>query len=1226
MQAQRSTAIKKWHILLFAAVLSILFVLGGYLYYRYQEEDIRRNNHRVLSTIGEMKANQLAWWYEDEIYDAAVFSRNPMFGRFVDEWLTSGSVADRTNLIDLLDVTADSHSYENILITDPRGELILSYDPDVVEIDSIVIASVLRAANEREIISTDLYKSSIHQKIYIDFLAPVVADQEEPIAVLVLRMDPNEYLYPYIRSWPVPTETAESIIFRRENDSVLFLNELRHKDDAVLRLRFPLTQTDIPAVQAVLGYRGIFAGKDYRGVEVLADVRSIPGTPWFIVSKIDKNEIYTELYFRAGVIISFVFLLILLLGAGLAYIYSNRQRNIYRELYNTEKELWESQEEFKTILYSIGDAVITTDTAGKIRNMNPTAEQLTGWYEPDAQGNLLKYVFKIINEETRNPVNNPVQKVLQEGQVVGLANHTILISKDGKEIPIADSGAPIRNEEGKVIGVVLVFRDQTAEREAANKLRESERRLSTLMSNLPGMAYRCQNDPQWTMEFVSDGCIDLTGYSRDELVENKTIAYADLIHPDDQQIVWDEVQNSLNSNCPFQITYRIRTADGSEKWVWEQGRGIFSEDEDLVALEGFITDITDRKRMEEALSESEYRYRTLFEESKDTVYIATPEGNFLDINSSGVKLFGYSSKEELLQTDIARDLYWDPLQREKFKRLLNEQSYVKDYELELKTKEGKKIVVLETSTVVSDSRGNIAAYRGIIRDITKFKQAEEALRQSEQQFRLITENVPDMIVVLDTEGKRLYVSPSYEPILGDPSALVGTDSFKEIHPDDREIIKRVFKETVKTGVGQQTEYRLLSKDGSIRIVESKGGVIRDEQGNVSQVIVVSRDVTEKKKLEKQLLRNQRMESIGLLVGGIAHDLNNVLAPIMLSMNIIKQKASDKKTQKLLKIVDTSAQRGVDLIKQVLSFARGIEGESTSVQIRHLISDVRDVLKRTIPKSISLKIDASKDLRPIYADATQIHQVLMNLCINARDAMPEGGILEIKATNIVIDEQYAEMNIDAKPGSYVQVSVSDTGTGIPPDVIGRIFDPFFTTKEEGTGTGLGLSTVHTIIKSNGGFVNVYSEEGKGTIFKVYLPAKETEEDVITKEKQEAPAGNGELILVVDDERAVRAITQTTLEANGYRVITAADGIKAVDLYEKNKLDIDLILMDLRMPNMDGYGAIRAIKKMNPKALFIAMSGLVQNGKSIKQDLVEYLHKPFTAETLLFSIYEMLKNKK
>jgi two-component system, cell cycle sensor histidine kinase and response regulator CckA len=1100
MKSDRPVAIRKRHLLVLTAILSILFAIGGYYYYRYLEDETRQRNHRMLLTIGEMKAEHLAYWYEDELCDASVFAQNPLLIRYMEEWLFSGNLTDRSNLVDLLDLMKDSHSYENILVTDPHGEVLLSFKPDIAEVDSIVVDYVEQAVTERDIISTDLYKSALHDQVYIDFLAPIISERDEPLAVLVLRMDPNEYLFPLIESWPTPSETAESFIMRREDDTALFLNELRHRDDTALNLRFSLDRKNIAAIQAVLGYKGIFTGKDYRGFDVLADIRPIPETPWFIVAKIDKSEIYSDLYYRAGVIIAFVFILILLLGTGLAFIYSSRQRNIYKALYTKEKELWESQEEIKTTLYSIGDGVVTTDTGGLVKHMNPVAEELTGWKEADAEGKPLEEVFKIIGEETRIPVSNPVQKVMQEGRIVGLANHTILISKEGKEIPIADSGAPIRNESGDIIGVVLVFQDQSAEREAARKLLESERRLATLIRNLPGMAYRCQNDPQWTMEFLSEGCLDLTGYSHEELTGNRVVAYSDLIHEDDRQMVWDVVQTTLKSNRPFTLTYRIRTADGREKWVWEQGSGIYSETGDLIALEGFITNITERK------------------------------------------------------------------------------------------------------------------------------EGEESLRRREQQFRLIAETVPDMIVVLDTEGRRLYSSPSFGPILGDPDALVGTDSFKDIHPDDRERIRQVFKETIRTGVGQHAEYRLMAKDGTIRIIESKGGVVRDDEGNATQVVVVSRDVTEKRKFEQQLLRTQRMESIGTLAGGIAHDLNNVLSPILLAVQVIKKRASEKKAEKFLDTIEISAKRGADLVNQVLSFAKGVEGERKPIQIGKLIHDVCDVIKRTFPKSISVKIDTQQDVWTLSGDATQVHQILMNLCINARDAMPKGGTLEIKTVNIVIDEQYARMNLDATPGSFVKVSVSDSGTGIPERVIDKIFEPFFTTKEEGKGTGLGLSTVHTIVKSHGGFVNIYSEEGKGTVFNVYLPAPESEVETIVKDKKEIPTGNGELILVVDDEKSVRAITQATLEANGYRVITATDGIEAVTMYSEHMQDIALVLMDLRMPNMDGHAAIRAIKELSPNVKCIAMSGMGRDGKSKKKDFVGLLRKPLTAETLLSAIYKMLLTKK
>jgi two-component system cell cycle sensor histidine kinase/response regulator CckA len=352
-------------------------------------------------------------------------------------------------------------------------------------------------------------------------------------------------------------------------------------------------------------------------------------------------------------------------------------------------------------------------------------------------------------------------------------------------------------------------------------------------------------------------------------------------------------------------------------------------------------------------------------------------------------------------------------------------------------------------------------------------------------------------------------------------------------------------------------------------------------------------------------------------------LNNILSPILMAIDMLNLSAdNDEETTRWLALARENAERGAAMIKQVLSFARGVEGDRVSVQLKHIVKDLVKVLNETLPKSISVQYDISPELDLISADPTQIHQVLMNLCINARDAMPNGGTLSISAENINLDENYARMYIEAKAGRYVLLTVKDTGGGMPPEIQQRIFDPFFTTKEIGKGTGLGLSTALTIIKSHGGFINVYSEAGKGTQFTIYLPAAESQTSA--KEIRTAlpyPTGNGELVLVVDDEENIRQITKATLEKFGYRTLIAADGTEALAIYAQNAAEINLVLTDMAMPFMDGAATIRALRRLNPTLPIIAASGLPPADIN-DLNVNAFLSKPYTAEKLLTTIAEIV----
>jgi signal transduction histidine kinase len=418
----------------------------------------------------------------------------------------------------------------------------------------------------------------------------------------------------------------------------------------------------------------------------------------------------------------------------------------------------------------------------------------------------------------------------------------------------------------------------------------------------------------------------------------------------------------------------------------------------------------------------------------------------------------------------------------------------------------------------------------------------------------------------------------------------------------------------------------VRRDGAEIVVESRWTLVRDERGQPKSILVINTDVTEKKRMESQFLRAQRMESIGTLAGGIAHDLNNVLSPILMAIDMLRLKTTDESSKKWLDVLRTNAERGGNMVRQVLSFARGVEGERVALQPKHLIKEIVKILRETLPKSIEISFRLSDDLWIISADATQMHQVLMNLCVNARDAMPEGGSISIKAENVFVDENYARMHIEAQPGRFVVINVSDNGPGMTQEVQSRIFEPFFTTKEMTKGTGLGLSTALTIVKSHGGFINVYSELHKGSQFAVYLPALATAGNVDAAAAQtDLPLGHGELILVVDDEESIREITRGTLETFGYTVLTASDGTEALALYADKKNEIVVVLTDMVMPFMDGPATIRALQRMNPKVKIIAASGLGtahHAGEGVLEGVSVFLNKPYTAEKLLRTLAEIL----
>ncbi|AKG20775.1 hybrid sensor histidine kinase/response regulator [Calothrix sp. 336/3] len=502
------------------------------------------------------------------------------------------------------------------------------------------------------------------------------------------------------------------------------------------------------------------------------------------------------------------------------------------------------------------------------------------------------------------------------------------------------------------------------------------------------------------------------------------------------------------------------------------------------------------------------------------------------------------------------------------------------------------------------------------------KQTEQKIRQQAALLNVAT----DAIFVQDLGNQILFWNNAAEKLYGwSKEEAIGKTTFELWQEKNLSLLPDALQQLMQDG-SWKGEISQTTKSGKNITVESRWTLVREFDQKSQAILVVNSDITHKKQLESQFLRAQRLESIGTLASGIAHDLNNVLAPILMTAQLLESQLKDERSQRLLSILINNAKRGANLVKQVLSFTRGVEGDRTLLQLKHLIVEIQQVIKETFPKSIDVGVLMPDDLWTVSADATQLHQVLMNLCVNARDAMPNGGRLSICVENFIIDENYAKMHLDARVGNYIIIKVSDTGMGITAENLDRIFEPFFTTKELGKGTGLGLSTVIGIIKSHGGFVNVNSELNKGSEFKVYLPAQQIPE-ILGDIDQELPTGNGELILVVDDEDSIRDVTKTSLETYNYQAITACDGIEAIALYAEYRDRISVVLTDMLMPSMDGITTIRTLQKINPGVKIIAVSGLSASDKvnaATDIGVKAFLCKPYTAKQLLQTISNVKNN--
>jgi two-component system cell cycle sensor histidine kinase/response regulator CckA len=670
---------------------------------------------------------------------------------------------------------------------------------------------------------------------------------------------------------------------------------------------------------------------------------------------------------------------------------------------------------------------------------------------------------------------------------------------------------PTPREDGSIVWNGILF-DITDRKRAEAGIAERERRYNLLLENVPGFVYRCRNDRDWTMEYLSDGCRAVTGYAPEDFIENRTLAYNDVILPEWRERVWELWQTSLAERRPCELEYPIRTAGGEVRWVWERGRGVFDDGGQLLFLEGYIEDITARKDAEMAMRQSEEKYRTLFEQSSQGIYLHDFDGRILDVNEMACRQSGYT-RDELLQ-----------------------------------------MTVFDLHPTWSDA---------------VFMPREEILR-----------------------------------------------AWREWPPDHRTRLEAAHRH----------------KDGTVYPVEVSTGVIR--YGERHLILAIVQDISarkqaeeEREKLRAQLSQVQKMESVGRLAGGVAHDFNNMLTAILgyteLALHSVEPTSP---LRHYLEEIRTAGRRSADLTRQLLAFARRQPISPQVLDLNQTVEGMLKLLGRLIGEDIELVWRPGGGLWPVRVDPSQVDQVLANLCVNARDAIGGVGRITIETANVSLDTAWCAGRPDRRPGDYVMLAVSDTGCGMDEATLAMVFEPFFTTKEVGQGTGLGLATVYGIVTQNHGCIDVVSAPGQGTTFRIYLPRHVGAADQPADQPAVEPARRGrETILLVEDEPTIVELGRAMLEHLGYAVLIARTPGEALRLARQYSGDIHLLMTDVIMPEMNGRDLAREIEAVRPGLKCLYMSGYAADviaAHAPSEPATTFLQKPFTLNQLATRLREAL----
>ena len=967
--------ISRWSGVAIAWVLLCLVAAGAWIYNR-QESDLAAKAHEHLQFIAELKSREIGQWRRERLGDASVLTDNYIFTSAVTRWLAAPTQEGTAAILAVFRSLQRNYSYDDILLIDAVGRVRLSLSGRIYGEDSAAMRDRLAVLRSGRAALSDLHIDAGGSEPVMTASAPLLDHQgktQVAVGAILLEMKARTFLFPLIRSWPTPSLSGETILVRRDGDSVLYLNELRHRANSALKLRIPLTRIDVPAVMAVLGRQGVVEGNDYRGAEVLSALVPVPGSPWFVVTKLDKREALEVWRFRSILILALLLSTLATVVAVFVMLWQRNAKGHYRVQLKQEAMLRKDEELHRTILLTALDGYWLVDSGGRLLEVNEAYCRMSGYSVEEL---LSMSVSDLETQETATETTAHLQRIVAQGQDRFHSQHR---RKDGSLLDV-EIGTEYRPVDGGLF--VFFLQDITERKQAEQALKQSHDLLSNLASLVPGVIYqyRLHPDGRSAFPYASPGMNDIYEVTPEEVQQDATPVFG-RIHPEDYNLVAGSIQDSAKSLTTFYCEFRVILPRQGLRWRWSQAHP---------------------QRM--------------------------ADGGTL--------------------------------------------------------------------------------WHGIISDITERKVTEE----------------------------------------------------------------------------------------------------------------------EKTKLQAQLQQAQKMESIGRLAGGVAHDFNNLLTVINgYSQLLLEDRRLDEANQRTVTEILKAGERAAGLTAQLLAYSRKQVLQMRPLDLNNTVQELRSMLQRLVGEDVEVRIALKASAGTVQADPHQLEQVVMNLLVNAKDAMPAGGRVLIETANVELDENYVRTHPGVQAGRYVMLAVSDTGVGMDKQIQRNIFEPFFTTKGLGKGTGLGLSTVQGIVAQSGGYIDVYSEPGHGTTFKIYLPALAAVASDAGPLAAMPVLRGQETVLVVEDQHGVLQYAVAALSAYGYRVLKAENIGEALQAFEHEGGRIHLILTDVVMPNGSGRVLADELQRRQPGVKILFMSGYTDDAiahHGVLESGAEFIQKPFSPQQLAAKVRSVL----